>query len=394
MKKGINFKMKSEHAKGYTSCFLLEDALETCIVANEEFYNIPVPSEDIWKKFELLPTPPRSPTRDLGPDDPTEAATERLLRVTNLLDDNADGFQLSVGVSDFYSGLLPAQVQVGLKNDLLHDCMWSGQCTESCKKKNAHNRIPNVNTSTPLAVCGRPTTPSSGTVVNPGQCVDPSSVLPYTPLSDHSYHQATRLAARAALCSETTRIQPPTPLREHLGSDTPSDSDDEDDEIDVVGYAPKPVLKKKKQIRRGASHLLSLRVTPESRPAKRPCDKTRLNEGKKSREDKLKRNVYRYSSSSRSSSSDSEDCEKRSQHNSMERKRRDDLRYAFQTLRENVPDLKDNPKAPKILILNQAATYVHQLTTTGQNLEQTLKQETKRRHELQRRLLQLQRTKF
>lgn len=32
----------------------------------EDFYKSTAPSEDIWKKFELLPTPPMSPTRTLS----------------------------------------------------------------------------------------------------------------------------------------------------------------------------------------------------------------------------------------------------------------------------------------------------------------------------------------
>ncbi|XP_013793685.1 transcriptional regulator Myc-like, partial [Limulus polyphemus] len=91
------------------------------------------------------------------------------------------------------------------------------------------------------------------------------------------------------------------------------------------------------------------------------------------------------------SSSDSEDPVRRKEHNSMERKRRDELRSAFQTLREQVPDLCDNPKAAKVVILKRAAACANQLTNSGEQLEKTVQALTRKRNDLQRKLQQLQR---
>ncbi|KAH7975297.1 hypothetical protein HPB52_000448 [Rhipicephalus sanguineus] len=137
---------------------------------------------------------------------------------------------------------------------LLHDCMWSGQCADDCKQKAAREkgsasssllacspfedlvispasamtptspddvldmRIPltppvtrGTGSTTLAAVSPATTSTSKMTSVTSssvrtaaaavaddalvaGQCVDPSSVLSYTPLSDHSYHQATSSA--------------------------------------------------------------------------------------------------------------------------------------------------------------------------------------------------------
>ncbi|EFX79343.1 Myc, dMyc-like protein, partial [Daphnia pulex] len=61
--------------------------------------------------------------------------------------------------------------------------------------------------------------------------------------------------------------------------------------------------------------------------------------------------------------SDSEDsCEKRSQHNSMERQRRVDLRNAFEFLRSLIPDLEATDRAAKVVILKKAANFCQGLT--------------------------------
>uniref|UniRef100_A0A667GIC2 Myc proto-oncogene protein n=1 Tax=Lynx canadensis TaxID=61383 RepID=A0A667GIC2_LYNCA len=58
--------------------------------------------------------------------------------------------------------------------------------------------------------------------------------------------------------------------------------------------------------------------------------------------------------------SDSEDSERRRNHNILERQRRNDLRSSFLTLRDHVPELVKNEKAAKVVIL-KATEYVHSL---------------------------------
>ncbi|KAH8031849.1 hypothetical protein HPB51_020967 [Rhipicephalus microplus] len=155
-------------------------------------------------------------------------------------------------VAGWYPGYPGAQLEDEPVHQLLHDCMWSGQCTDDCKQKAAREkmsvssllscspfeelvmspasamtprspddvldmRIPLMSpaakatetapaTVTPAAATS--TSKTTSTVASSGcgasavcddalvagQCVDPSSVLSYTPLSDHSYHQATSSA--------------------------------------------------------------------------------------------------------------------------------------------------------------------------------------------------------
>ncbi|KAH7975296.1 hypothetical protein HPB52_000447 [Rhipicephalus sanguineus] len=81
---------------------------------------------------------------------------------------------------------------------------------------------------------------------------------------------------------------------------------------------------------------------------------------------------------------------RRNEHNTMERKRRDDLRVAFQDLRVRVPSLYDNKKAAKVTILNEAAAYAHKLTNEAYQQEKMYKHEQQRQQMLRRKLAQLQ----
>lgn len=103
-----------------------------------------------------------------------------------------------------------------------------------------------------------------------------------------------------------------------------------------------------------------------------------------------KTNITRRSGYSSRNSSDNEDCgDRRNQHNVLERKRRNDLKYSFLVLRDQVPDLAHKEKASKVLILNKAEEHI-----LGQRKRETqLTKEykiLKERHEaLKRRLATL-----
>ncbi|XP_015850986.1 N-myc proto-oncogene protein isoform X2 [Peromyscus maniculatus bairdii] len=66
--------------------------------------------------------------------------------------------------------------------------------------------------------------------------------------------------------------------------------------------------------------------------------------------------------------SDSEDSERRRNHNILERQRRNDLRSSFLTLRDHVPELVKNEKAAKVVILKKATEYVHALQANEHQL--------------------------
>ena len=66
---------------------------------------------------------------------------------------------------------------------------------------------------------------------------------------------------------------------------------------------------------------------------------------------------------------DSEDSETtRATHNVLERRRREELKEKFQRLRDSLPELQDNDRAPKVLILKKSCEYVRFLEQEEQRL--------------------------
>lgn len=84
-----------------------------------------------------------------------------------------------------------------------------------------------------------------------------------------------------------------------------------------------------------------------------------------------------------SSTSDEEgDTSKRATHNVLERKRRNDLKTSFHVLREEVPELKENERAPKVTILRKAKECVDKLKKDETKLLAELGKERRRNEEL------------
>lgn len=91
-------------------------------------------------------------------------------------------------------------------------------------------------------------------------------------------------------------------------------------------------------------------------------------------------------------SSDCEDTDKRKAHNYLERKRRNDLRSRFLSLRDEIPGLADCPKTPKVAILTRAAEYLQQLHTSERQKAHERKQLKAKQLQLLQRLAQLKRS--
>lgn len=161
---------------------------------DEEFYPsdmvMPTPSEDIWKKFELLPTPPRSPKHEpLG--SPEVDTRLNLALVSDKLDPP--------------SGLLsPLSLdEDNLQANLIQDCMWSapglqaaGLTTEVQKVQHKKVCTDNVNFKV-VRVNG-----TSLDIINTTECVDPAAVFPY-PLNDRKKTPVLSLALGAETPSES-----------------------------------------------------------------------------------------------------------------------------------------------------------------------------------------------
>lgn len=138
-----------------------------------EGYSTPVPTHDIWKKFELLPTPPRSPSSS-PPHSPVDldslgddycSVADTLQIVSDILDE------------DTCSSVPLATVEISLnslKSKLIQDCMWNGSNYESALdiKVLAATLNPEDLYETPCS------TPPPVEYVS-SDCVDPATVFPY-----------------------------------------------------------------------------------------------------------------------------------------------------------------------------------------------------------------------
>lgn len=88
-------------------------------------------------------------------------------------------------------------------------------------------------------------------------------------------------------------------------------------------------------------------------------------------------------------SSDTEENDKRRTHNVLERQRRNELKRSFFALRDQIPELENNEKAPKVVILKKATTYIQSVQIEEQKLLSEKDLLRKRREQLKHKLEQL-----
>lgn len=88
--------------------------------------------------------------------------------------------------------------------------------------------------------------------------------------------------------------------------------------------------------------------------------------------------------------SDTEDYDKRRTHNVLERQRRNELKLSFFALRDEIPEVANNEKAAKVVILKKATECIYSMQSDEQRLL-LLKEQLNRKSELlKQRLAQLQ----
>lgn len=175
------------------------DSLQPCFYPDEDdFYfggpDSTPPGEDIWKKFELLPTPPLSPSRafpEHSPE-PSNWATEMLLPEADLWGNPAEEDAFGLGG---LSSLTPNPV-------ILQDCMWSGFSAREKLERAVNEKLqhghgppgagtacpaPGVSASSPggralsgTASAGRTGATMPTDLSHPAaECVDPAVVFPF-----------------------------------------------------------------------------------------------------------------------------------------------------------------------------------------------------------------------
>ncbi|XP_061610509.1 N-myc protein isoform X1 [Phyllopteryx taeniolatus] len=451
------------------------DSLQPCFYPDEDdFYfcgpDSAPPGEDIWKKFELLPTPPLSPSRAALPGEPAAAPPEADLLGFGLGDPLDWASELLLlpeddiwGASDDLD-LFGSALDTNPNSIILQDCMWSGFSAREKLERAVTEKLGKAITSATATVTApAPATTATAVAAAAGrrdvcvkapeavsrnaasECVDPAVVFPF-PVNKKSGSGDSNAGLSASTTHGSAHSDSEEDEEEEEEEDDDDDDEEEDDddddeeeeeEIDVVTVEKRrstiskaSAVASRSQDQRGAAsgsgaagrfvsrapqELILKRSSVHQHqhnyaaPSPYTSDDDPAPPPKKQRTSDAPRPPTRTASSSSScgsvasgprskrsysgdssprGGSDSEDSERRRNHNILERQRRNDLRSSFLTLRDHVPELAHNEKAAKVLILKKATEYVSSLDREERRLQQEKVRLQARRQQLMRRLEQ------
>lgn len=402
------------------------DSLKPCFYPEEDdaYFggrNSTPPGEDIWKKFELLPTPRLSSSSALAEHslEPVNWATEMLLPEADLWDNPAeeDVFGLE-GLRGRTSNPV-----------ILQDCMWSGFSTRKKLESVVSEKLPEGYGS--LAV--GPITSAPGAAAAAGsagharsvtagvgrgkaawltelshldsECVDPAVV--FFPANKREWLPVPAIPARASAAGTELSLGDHQGLsRSQEGILSNSGNEEEgEEEIDVVTVeetqsskivtrlptAAQPENAALGPGRAQSSEMILKRcvlIHEQHNYAARPLPYVGSGDAPPHKKLKSKASLGSLRcvlplKTPRLGPRNLEDIERRRNHNMMERQRRESMRSSFLNLRDLVPELVHNEKAAKVVILKKATEYIHTL----QSDEYKLLVEREKLHARQQQLL-------
>ncbi|EHB05990.1 Myc proto-oncogene protein [Heterocephalus glaber] len=240
------------------------------------------------------------------------------------------------------------------------------------------------------------------------QCIDPSVVFPY-PLSESgspkpcaSPDSSTFSPSSDSLLSSTEsspRASPETPPT--TSSDSEGEQEDEE-EIDVVSVEKRQLPAKRSEpgsppaghsrpphsplvLKRChvSTHQHNYAAPPSTRKDCPAAKRAKLDSGR------VLKQISNNRKCASPRSSDTEENDKRRTHNVLERQRRNELKRSFFALRDQIPELENNEKAPKVVILKKATAYILSLQAEEQSLLSQKDLLRKRREQLKHRVEQL-----
>ncbi|XP_026165756.1 protein L-Myc-1b-like isoform X1 [Mastacembelus armatus] len=368
----------------------------------EDFYKSTAPSEDIWKKFELLPTPPMSPTRTLNGAALHLSPGDKLSWLSKVLGQDEECEGPFIPDTEGLFG--------NLSSIIIQDCMWSSfSASKQLEKVNSRVAAAAQTSVSPVAQIS--VRPSKAQCVSPGgsltasatDCVDPAAVFTFP----------------ASSCRK------PASSGSESRSDSSDDDDDDEEEIDVVTVESKQSRVQLVNVRKPVTitvradpcpkrfhmsvhrqqHNYAAR-SPDSEPEPEDEEEEEDDEEEEYEEEPQSKRVCTASAKQSSSSarvsqpaspsetpqnSDTEDIDRRRNHNFLERKRRHDLRSRFLALRDQIPGL-ESAKTPKVAILTQATEYLVELHTREKQQLQEKRRLKSRQQHLLRRLSELKRS--
>ncbi|XP_058470028.1 N-myc protein [Solea solea] len=220
------------------------DSLQPCFYPDEdEFYfcgpDSAPPGEDIWKKFELLPTPPLSPSRAALPGEPASADPEADPLGFGLCDPLDWASELLLLPEDdiwgaSYDGdLFGSALDTNPNSIIIQDCMWSGfSAREKLERVVTEKLGKAISTATAggRSVCVKaPETASSRSSMS--ECVDPAVVFPF-PVNKKSSSSSSSSSGSGSSSSSRScgRDSAGTVNAQTNHGNTSSDSEEEDDD--------------------------------------------------------------------------------------------------------------------------------------------------------------------
>ncbi|KAJ8716327.1 hypothetical protein PYW08_013612 [Mythimna loreyi] len=262
------------------------------------------------------------------------------------------------------------------ENIVHHDCMWAGSCVDSVHPGNTF--VPTDPTTTP-------TTPGQSLLrrdMSPSRPETPPSIDgDEPPQFRHSVDvagTALRLLRDSAVVAADHSYTLARRHLDYLGVQTPSDSCESEEEIDVVSVGTQQPLPATQthvrteslprapsaQERQHIQRTVETAITPRS---PRPIARKRLVPPPSIAAASSRRRARgpgrrgRRSNTDTDSEAESPEIERRSIHNDMERLRRIGLKNLFDELKKQIPATRDKERAPKVVILREAATLCRKL---------------------------------
>ncbi|NXE74968.1 MYC protein, partial [Cochlearius cochlearius] len=376
----------------------------------------PAPSEDIWKKFELLPTPPLSPSRrsSLAAASCFPSTADQLEIVTELLGGDMVNQSFICDPDD----------ESFVKSIIIQDCMWSGFSAAAKLEKVCHVSEARRGSRRVYFLENQPSFPSRGGGSRKGE--GETFITGSEPVSEAA-SRGSRCHPRAGKGltpaesrggnAPAGRCQVTFPYKysdlETIGTDQlislfffpplTEEEQEEDEEIDVVTLAEanesesstesstdtseehskphhSPLVLKRCHVN---IHQHNYAAPPSTKVEYPAAKRLKLDSGR------VLKQISNNRKCSSPRTSDSEENDKRRTHNVLERQRRNELKLSFFALRDQIPEVANNEKAPKVVILKKATEYVLSIQSDEHRLIAEKEQLRRRREQLKHKLEQL-----
>ncbi|XP_029352912.1 N-myc protein isoform X2 [Echeneis naucrates] len=221
------------------------DSLQPCFYPDEDFYfcgpDSAPPGEDIWKKFELLPTPPLSPSRAALPGEPATASPETDPLGFGLGDPLDWASELLLLPEDDIWGasddLFGSAVDTNPNSIIIQDCMWSGfSAREKLERVVTEKLGKAISTATAGGrnACVKAQEAASRSSVS--ECVDPTVVFPFPVNKKNGSRDSTgnvNTSATSGSASSDSE-EDDDEAEEEEDEEEEDEEEEEEEEIDVV----------------------------------------------------------------------------------------------------------------------------------------------------------------